>query len=96
MLYVPYSLNTELSFSYSWRSCQRTVVKRYSDVIGVEVMWIGRNEYSGRPHSLDCKYSTQNVDIRSYGDLERKNRNQDLQKLSSIKKETLLGQSFLG
>jgi hypothetical protein len=62
----------------------------------MEIMRISGNEYSDRPYSPDSKYSTKNIGFTTYGNFERENRNQNLQKLSSVEKKALMGQSFLG
>jgi len=62
----------------------------------MEIMRIVRNEYPNRPYSLDRKCSTKVINFTTNWDLERENSDQSFQKLSSVEKEALLGQSFLG
>ena len=45
---------------------------------------------------LIVSVTSQGIDFTAYGSLERQDRHQDFQKLSSVKNEALLGQPFLG
>ena len=61
----------------------------------MDIMRISGSEYLVRPYSPVSKYSTEIIDFAAYGYFEGKNRYQNLQKLSTVEKEALLGQSFL-